>query len=48
MTQVKRLVGVAPLRVMGLVGFVNPSSINDVQISLDMNLSGLTNYYIKQ
>ena len=25
----------------------NPSSIDDVQIGLDMDLTGLTNYYIK-
>ena len=27
--------------------FANPSSIDDVQIGLDMDLTGLTNYYIK-
>ena len=41
---VGRIVGAQPIRAFLEVDFDNPSSFNDVQIGLDMNLSGLNNY----
>ena len=44
---VRRIVGAQPIRTFIELDLNNPSSINDVQIGLDMDLTGLTNYYIK-
>ena len=43
---VRRLVGAQPVRTFEL-DLDNSSSINDVQIGLDMDLTGVTNYYTK-
>ena len=40
-------VGAQPIRTFIDLDFASPSSINDVQIGLDMDLTGLTNYYTK-
>ena len=46
----RRLVGADPIRVQRNLDLFDPSSSinNDLQISLDMDLSGLSNYYTKQ
>ena len=44
---VRRIVGAQPLRSFIELDSNNPSSVNDVQIGLDMDLTGLTSYYTK-
>ena len=41
---VRRIVGAQPIRTFIEFDLNNPSSISDVQIGLDMDLTGLTNY----
>ena len=41
---VRRLVGAQPVRTFIALDLNNPSSINDVQLGLDMDLTGLTKY----
>ena len=41
---VRRLVGAQPVRTLIELGLDNSSSINDVQVGFDMDLTGLTNY----
>ena len=43
----RRLVGAQPIRTFIELDLNNPSSINDAHIGLDMDLTGLTNYYTK-
>ena len=45
---VRRIVGADPISVQRNLDLLNPSIANDLQISLDMNLSGLMNYYTRQ
>ena len=42
---VKGIVGAQPIRTFIEIDSINPSSINDGQIGLDMDLTGLANYY---
>ena len=44
---VRRLVGAQPIRTFIKLDLNNPSSINDVQNGLNLDLTGLTNYYTK-
>ena len=45
---VRRLIGDGKIRVLGVLDFLNPGPMTDLQISLDTNLTGLTKYYTKQ
>ena len=44
---VRGLVGAQPISIFIELDIDNPSSVNDVHIGLDMNLSGLNNCYTK-
>ena len=44
---VRRIVGARPIQTFLKLDLNNPGSISDVQIGLDMDLRGLTNYHTK-
>ena len=47
MNTVRRIVGSQPIRTFIKLDFNNPSSINDIQIGLNLDLTGLTKFCTK-
>ena len=45
---IRRLVGAYPIYTSITLDVQDPTSINDLQTGLDMNLTGLTSYHTKQ